>query len=410
MRVIILTDERLQRRLEDTNPLYEPMSGKTIVILGGGFGGLSTAQQLRKALGDEHRVVVVEKEDSFHLCALNMRLMAGEMEDHQEGDRTLSDLTSKGIEWVQGEILEVDAAARRVRTSSATLEADYLIIALGADKDGTLVPGFAEAAYNLYDAREASLLYKPLQELAAGRAIVLVCRSPFSCPAGPYEAAFLMDSALRSKGNRQQVEVAVYTPEGKPMAGAGPAVGDALIAMLEERDIKFNPQKKVERVDAASRKIVFAGGEVSFDLLVGIPPHVAPKVVREAGLTDETGWIPVEIDTLETGHPGVYAIGDVTSVRQPNPTGLFLPKAGVFADEQSRVVAANIAAEIAGKDKAKRHDGKGFCYIEIGDGLAAYGSGDFFGYPGPRVYLEPPSRDFHEERKRLEQDQLESLV
>jgi sulfide:quinone oxidoreductase len=386
------------------------MSGKTIVILGGGFGGLSTAQQLRKALPSEHRVVVVEKQDTFHLCSLNMRLMAGEMADHQEGDRALAGLAPKGIEWVQGEITEVDAAARRVRTSSATLEADYLVIALGANKDSTLVPGFAEAAYNVYDAREASLLNEPLRELESGRAIVLVCRSPFSCPAAPYEAAFLMDSALRSQGNRQQVEVAVYTPEGKPMAGAGPAMGDAVIGMLEERDIKFNPQHKVEKVDAASRRIVFEGGEAAFDLLVGVPPHVAPEVVREAGLTDETGWIPVEIDTLETAYPGVYAIGDVTAARQPNPTGLFLPKAGVFADEQSRVVAANIAAEIAGEDRSKRYDGKGFCYIEVGEGLAAYGSGDFYGYPGPRVYLEPPSTKFHEERKRLEQDQLESLV
>ncbi len=386
------------------------MSGKTIVILGGGFGGLSTAQQLRKALPSEHRVVVVEKDDSFHLCSLNMRLMAGEITDSTEGDRALSGLASKGIEWVHGEILEIDPAARRVRTSSTTLEADYLVIALGANKDGGLIPGFAEAAYNVYDAPQAAAVHQPLRELKTGRAIVLVCRSPFSCPAAPYEAAFLMDTTLRNNGNRQQVEVAIYTPEGKPMAGAGPAVGDAVIAMLEERDIKFNPQRKVERVDAASRNIIFEDGETSFDLLVGVPPHVAPSVVREAGLTDETGWIPVEIDTLQTVHPGVYAIGDVTSVKQPNPTPLFLPKAGVFADEQSRVVAANIAAEIAGEDKSKRLDGKGFCYIEIGDGLAAYGSGDFFGYPGPRVYLEPPSKDFHEERKRLEQDQLESLV
>ena len=217
-----------------------------------------------------------------------------------------------------------------------------------------------------------------------------------------------MDSAFRSKGNRQQVEVAVYTPELKPMAGAGPAVGDAVIGMLAEHDIKYYPQQKVQMIE--KDKIVFEGGEVSFDLLVGIPTNTAPKVVQEAGLTDKTGWIPVEIDTLKTRYPGVFAIGDVTSIKQPNPTGLSLPKAGVFADEQGRVVAAKIAAELRGEDKSKRFDGKGFCYIEVGDGLAAYGSGNFYGYPGPIVYLEPPSRNFHEERKRLELAQLEDLV
>ena len=386
------------------------MEGKTIVILGGGFGGLSTAQQLRRVLPPEHRVVVVERKNTFSLCSFNMRFMAGEIEDQREVERALSGLAAKGIEWVNGEILEVDPAARRVRTSAVTLEGDYLIIALGADKDGSGIPGFAESAYNLYDANEALLIYKPLQELDAGRAIVLVCRSPFSCPSAPYEAAFLMESAFRSKGNRERVEVAIYTPELKPMAGAGPAMGDAVIGMLKERDIKFNPQQKVQRLESGSRTIVFEGGEVSYDLLVGIPPHAAPKVVQETGLTDETGWIPVAIDTLETRYPGVYALGDVTSARQPNPTGLFLPKAGVFADEQSRVVAANIAAEIKGEDKPKRYDGKGFCYIAVGEGLAAYGSGDFYGYPGPRVYLEPPSERHHEEKKQLELDQLKELV
>ncbi|MEE8418508.1 MAG: FAD/NAD(P)-binding oxidoreductase [Dehalococcoidales bacterium] len=384
------------------------MAGKTIVILGGGFGGLTVAQQLRRELPEEHRIIVVEKKDTFSLHPFNMRFMVGEITDKQEVERSLSDLAGKGIEWVHEEILELDPAARKVKTSSGTLEGDYLIISLGAEKDGSGIPGFADSAYNLYDPDQALLINKPLRELETGRAVVLVCSSPFSCPAAPYEAAFLMDAAFRTKGNREQVEVAIYTPEGKPMGGAGPSVGDALIGMLEEHDIKFNPQRKLQKIEKG--KIVFEDGEAPFDLLVGIPPHSAPKVVKEAGLTDESGWIPVELDSLETSHPGVYAIGDITSIKQPNPTGLSLPKAGVFADEQARVVAANLAAEIRGEDKSKRFDGKGFCYIEVGGGQTAYGSGNFFGYPGPQVYLEPPTQKLHDERKKLERDQLADLV
>ncbi len=112
------------------------MAGTTSIILGGGFGGLVAAQQLRKLLPPEHRVVVVEKESRFSLCAFNMRFMIGEITDPREVERELSDLTSRGIEWVHGEVLAIDPAARSVTISSGTLAADYLIVALGAVKDG----------------------------------------------------------------------------------------------------------------------------------------------------------------------------------------------------------------------------------------------------------------------------------
>ena len=132
--------------------------------------------------------------------------------------------------------------------------------------------------------------------------------------------------------------------------------------------------------------------------------------MTEAGLTDETGWVPVDLQTLETSYPSIFAIGDITSIRQPNPTGFFLPKAGVFADEQALVVARNISGEILGEETKSHFDGKGFCYLEMSDGTAAYSSGDFYAYPVPRVYLEPPSQQYHKERRELEREQLEALV
>jgi sulfide:quinone oxidoreductase len=132
--------------------------------------------------------------------------------------------------------------------------------------------------------------------------------------------------------------------------------------------------------------------------------------VKEAGLTDETGWIPADLKVLETRFAGVFAIGDVTSIRQPNPTGFFLPKAWVFADEEARIVARNIAAKILSEDEAGRFDGKGSCYLETGDEMAAYGSGNFYSYPAPLVYMEQPSKRFLKERREIERERLEALV
>ncbi len=386
------------------------MVKKTVLILGGGFGGLTAAQQLRRLLPPEHRIVVVEKDKSFYMCAFNMRLITGEMKHPQEGERALSELSRQGIDWVHAEIDKIDPEGKRVHTSSGTLEGDYVIIALGAEKLPDSMPGFAESAYNLTDAYSALQLRKALDEFESGRVVILVCSTPYSCPGAPCEAAFLADSTFLSRENRQRVEIAIHTPEAMPLAAAGAEMGQAVLGMLKERNIEYHPQQKVRMIDNSSRKIVFEGGEVPFDLLVGIPPHASPRVVREAGLTDETGWVPVDLQTLETPYPGIFAIGDITSIRQPNPTGFFLPKAGVFADEQARVVARNIAGEILGEAEQSRFNGKGFCYLEMGNGTAAYGSGNFYAYPVPRVYMEPPSQHYHKERRELEQAQLEALV
>jgi sulfide:quinone oxidoreductase len=96
----------------------------------------------------------------------------------------------------------------------------------------------------------------------------------------------------------------------------------------------------------------------------------------------------------------VFAIGDVTAVRLAN--GMFLPKAGVFADGEGRIVAENIAAEIEGRGTQGRFDGYGFCYVEVGGGLAAYGAGNFYGVPGPRVTLEQPAERFRKEKVEIE--------
>ena len=380
------------------------MSEKTVLVLGGGLGGLMAASHLRRLSSPEHRIVVIEKKETFSLCMANLWLMTGERQAPEEGERELSKLATTGIEFVHGDIQAIDPAAKTVQTTAGALQGDYIIIALGAEKNPQAVPGFAESALNLYEGSGALQIQRALQEFSGGRIVVLISRTPFSCPSAPYEAAFLIESALRKRGVRQRTEIAVYTPEDQPMLVAGPTMGSALIKMLEERGIEFHREQIALKIDPASRRILFELEDTSFDLLVGVPPHIAPPVVRQSGLVDASGWVPVDQTTLQTRYAGVFAIGDMTAIRLPN--GMFLPKAGVFADGQARAVAENIAAEIAGESTATRFTGHGFCYIEVGDGMAAYGSGNFYGMPGPRVFLEPPSQRYRQEKQELERTVL----
>ncbi len=376
------------------------MSGKTILILGGGLGGITAAGALRRLCSPEHRIVLVERNAKFSLCMANLWLMTGERRRSEEGERDLTRLSERCIEWTQAEIEAIDPAAKTVRTSSGTLAGDYLVIALGAERHPEAVPGFAEAALDLYRSAGALRIRESLERFTGGRVVVVVARTPFSCPSAPYEAAFLVESLLRRRGVRERSEIAVYTPEDLPMPVAGAEVGKELVRMLEARGIEFHAEQIVMKIDPAARTARFELEDTKFDLLIGVPPHRAPEPLREAKLTDASGWVPVDASSLRTRHAGVYAIGDATSIRLP--VGMFLPKAGVFADEQARVVAENIAAEIAGEPPRRRFDGHGFCYIEVGDHMAAYGAGNFYGIPAPTVSLEPPSARFCAEKHEIE--------
>src|ERR1035441_1776104 len=137
-----------------------------------------------------------------------------------------------------------------------------------------------------------------------------------------------------------------------------PAASQSLLAAFAERAISWVPERMVRALDPA-RKVVLLDNndELPYDLFLGVPAHRAPGVVQESDLCVD-GWIPVDPLTLETTFPGVYAVGDVTSVGTP--------KAGVFAEGQAVVVAAQISAHIRGVAPSMTYDGRGICYLDFG--------------------------------------------
>jgi sulfide:quinone oxidoreductase len=353
-------------------------------------------------------VVLVDRSVDYRFAPSFLWVMAGSRRPEQiSADRRR--LRRHGIEVIQAEVLELDPAHHRVKTTEADLRFDRLVVALGADLAPDALAGFVEAAHNVYTVDGAATAHDALGRFEGGQLIVLVSRLPYKCPAAPYEAAFLADAQLRRRGVRDGTTIDIYTPEPSPMPAAGPVLGDALTAMLAERGIAFHPQRQVDHIDAPAHELVLSDGDrVGYGLLLGVPPHRAPDVVAASGLAADTGFVPVDRGTLATRVDDVFAIGDVTAI--PISVGKVLPKAGVFAEAQALVVADNIAADLGGRPASATFDGKGSCFVELGDGRAAFASGDFYAADGPRVQLRRPGPHWHVAKVALEQYWLRRWV
>ncbi len=381
------------------------MARPTVGILGAGFGGLTLANELVRAGSPRPLVTLIDQKPDFAMGLAKLGVLVGRR-DVSEGRRPLKSLSGKGIEIVQAEVTAIDPAKRAVSLSGGgERRFDHLVVALGASLDPGATPGFAEGAHDIYTFEGAATAHGALKALERGRVVLLVCGVPFKCPPAPYEAAFLVDDHLRGRRVRGEVEVALYTPEAQPMPILGPAPGAWVADLLKQRDIEYHPGAKVRSVDPKARGVHFEGGpSTSYDLLLGVPIHRAPRVAVEAGMVDASGWVKVDSRTLETPYPEVYAIGDVAATRIPK--GLLLPRAGILAEGQAKVVAQRIAATLGGRRAMATFDARGYCFLEVGGGRAAMAEGEFFADPAPRATLEVPSTKWFEEKRRFEADRL----
>ncbi|MBI3954008.1 MAG: NAD(P)/FAD-dependent oxidoreductase [Chloroflexi bacterium] len=373
------------------------MAPKTILIVGGGIGGIVAANGLARRLRPEHRIILVDKTARHEFAPSFLWVMVGARRPAQVAtDRRR--LLHHRVEFVQAEVTQIDTGAQRVRAGERDLPYDYLVLALGAGLAPERVPGLAGAYHTSYTLDGAAHLWDAVQKFPGGRVAVVVAGLPFKCPAAPYETALLLQAALAARKVKAQLDL--FTPEPLPMPVAGPTVGGQLRALVEEAGIAYHPLARLVSVDASQRELAFENApSAPYDLLVAIPPHAGPQVAREAGLANEAGWVPVDGASLKTKQANIFALGDAAVIPlagrwKPNMP-LVLPKAGVFAHAQGEVVAANIATELAGQRPTAAFDGYGYCMVETGHSVAAMGAGNFFATPSPSIKLERPGVRWH---------------
>jgi sulfide:quinone oxidoreductase len=354
-----------------------------IVILGAGFAGLELATLLSEEFGQDAGVVLIDKSDSFVFGFSKLDVMFGRAAADHVVHR-YAGVVKPGVRFVQSAIRSVDPVERRVVTDRETFEADILVVALGADLDPAATPGLVEGGYEFYTVAGAVALREVLAGFAGGRVVVGVTSTPFKCPPAPSEAALLVHDFLQARGLSGTSQVSLVMPLGVPIPPS-PRASQVILAALAERGIGWHPGELVRALDP-DRKVALlsGGGEMPYDLFLGVPVHRAPAVVAESGMTVD-GWIPVDPQTLQTRYRGVYAAGDVTSAGTP--------KAGVFAEGQAAVIAAQISSQLRATTTAAAYSGRGICYMQVGDDMVAKVDVTFVSGQSPVGDMEGPSAD-----------------
>ena len=318
------------------------------------------------------------------------------------GRRRRSLLEQRGVRFLQQPIAKIEPSARRVHTASDSLDADFLVVALGAEPRPDLVPGLAEHAHDLYEAEAIPALADAVARFEGGTIGILIAGVPYKCPPAPYETAMLLDEHLRERGLRNRTEMTVATVQPLLLPNAGQEGSAWLGQQLASRDIAWQVGRKIRRVETS--RVIFEDGEAAFDLLIGVPPHRPPEVIQGSGLEGEGPWVAVDPSTLRTRYDNVFAIGDVTQIKLAN--GLPLPKAGLFAELEGLQVAAAIVADVQGGPPPPPFDGRGYCFIETGKASAGLVQGEFFATPEPKVGVGDVSAEHAAEKRRFEAERL----
>ncbi|MGZ3416874.1 MAG: NAD(P)/FAD-dependent oxidoreductase [Polyangiales bacterium] len=373
-----------------------------VLILGAGFGGLEAATRLKELLGSDVKVTLIDKNDSFFVGFSKFEVMFGRKTPAQICSR-YSDIAAPGVEFRQETVTAIDPANRRATTNAGEYEADVMVVALGADLDRAATPGLVEGGREFYSLPGAIALASVLPTFDSGTALIAVLGAPYKCPPAPFECALQLHDYLTARGVRERVTIRIATPMPTPLPVS--KEGSEVVSRLcAERGIEILLSHAITAIDPAKKLATVKDREpLAYDLFMGVPVHRVPAVVAAAGLAPN-GWVDVDVRTLETKFPNVYAVGDVTKI--PVGAGM-IPKAGAFADRAARAVADDIVHRVRGTGSRGHFDGIGQCYLEMGDGQVGKVDANYFGGPTPEVRFLGPSKDYRPDKLAFSSTRLQ---
>ena len=316
-----------------------------VVIVGGGFGGATTARYLRM-WGGNVDVTLVERNTSFVSCPMS-NLVVGGYKQIAEITRGYDGLKAMGVKVLQGEVVAVDAAAKKIRLASgAELPYDRLVLSPGIDFMNDQVGGLTAAldsgkvVHSWKAGPQTVALRKQLEAMPDGGVFAMsIPKAPYRCPPGPYERACMVASYLKTAKPRSKVLVLDANPE----ITSKKALFERAFAQHYQGLIEYRANAELKEVAGNVARFEFE--DVKADVLNVIPPQRAGDIARTAGLVNvNSRWVGVDWLTMEaTAAPGIHVLGDATF------SAPAMPKSGHMANQHAKVAAAAIIQQLKGE-------------------------------------------------------------
>ena len=338
-----------------------------VVIIGGGYAGLTAAKYVRMWSAGNIEVVMVEKSRQFVSCPLSNLVLGGSKNIH---DLTFGyDLVQKnhGITWVTDEVTTIDAANKKVTMKRGEVTYDRLIIAPGIDMMYDTLPNLEAAQQEIPHAwkagRQTVNLRKQLEIMPDGGVFVMnVPRAPYRCPPGPYERACQVASYLKTHKAKSKIIVLDANAEIISKKGLFTKVWAEMYAGM----VDYRPNNNIESVDVKTKTVKTDFEIVTGNVLNIIPPQRAGKPALLAGVNNaDNRWCEVSFITYEsTAVPNIHVIGDAIDSN--------LPKSAHMATNQARICASAIVELMSNRTPDPAPLFANTCYSFVNDSEAMH--------------------------------------
>ena len=342
--------------------------GPKVVVVGGGYGGATTAKYIRMWSDYGIQVTLVEPNATFISCPISNLVLGG--------SKSMADITTPydnlssrhGVKMVRDMVTSIDPDKRTVKLAGgAELAYDRLILSPGVDfmwetLPGMSKPGAQDKVLHSWKAGPQTVaLRKQLEAMPDGGVYAMaIPLAPYRCPPGPYERACQVASYFSKAKPKSKV---LILDANDDVTSKGPLFKKAWSERYKNI-VEYRPKHALTDVDAASNTLKFEFNDsIKVDVLNVIPPMRAGDIAVKTGLaTANKRWCEVDFLTFESkAAPNIHVLGDSIQIAPA------MPKSGHMANQHGKTCAAAVVALLTGKSPNAMPIYNNTCYSFVSD-------------------------------------------